>query len=746
MFDEFRALASNVETHVSDKYKDSHYHDANEHGLVWALLNELLHLIVCVYTLYGMIQFNVRFIHATKLVKWISIIIVAHSWYLTAKFAFIAAIMYMFNKSLESMTDISLADYNCSLGNHKSVFANSAIKKSQSRIMNSNSSEPHQANSTRLYYNPTTPQITIPHKDYLDNLVHLISTLPEILRNMDYPLLYSELLDIFGGPFKHLGNMGTLMYGFYSVAIYIMLAIFPIELMYRTVGFNFIRFVLSDISCMRDLYKRRHRHLERLTCWSRNQTDSDLTLGTKQTFNQRNLRSHHFGEFNRVAAQIMASKDPHQNSVSPTRNNPESSLEFARRQRRTLKHTRRIGGQLLFRFRHKSLDDFRITNLPESTNLLSQWSSESGQLSVVADPNFLCPIKPLRSCLAVNHMDTPTYQVRIAIRNLKKFKPFVRSEAWFKLSMIVYPMFIFFYFAELILVIGTISIYFGSSLTEISRVCALQADPSIDLWGNWSFLDSLLYFETQYTVFALSCASSFYCSYYFGTIMELFIWITELEQQLDLCRITIEISEYSQRRIGVFAALQPSSSKQQARINTLKAKTAEQLYLSFRRNCREDDNGKISSSRGKKKDLEHMVDKCYNDFGGIESYWFHYKLLQSSSQSRRLKALELMAINLLKKKQTLLRAAYINMNLFLDELNATRFMLNTILRRTTQIAFGFAILASVTRSQFKANYWHLTFLLGACLAILNLYLACAALINSRVSKSDLKFCLIHVLD
>lgn len=729
-----------METDVSDKYKDGHYHDASEHGVVWAVLNEMLHLIVFVYTLYGMIQFKVKFIHAVKLVRWLSYLIIAHSWYLTIKFTVIAIVMYMFNEKLESMGTFSLTSHNCSMGNHSASLEGTDNPKKLAMTKLAAADQMSSSNSI------DRSGFKLELQQDADDFQFWFPTLPDFLTSLNFHLMYAQFLDVFGGPFKWLGNRATLMYGFYAISIYIMLAIFPVELMYSTVGFNFIRFVLSDSSCMRDLYNRRERHLNRLTSWSRNQTNSELTLGTKMTLNQRDLRSRYADDCNRLAIQlVMANMGANKfdaNRVNSLSENSNTDLVCQLTAAECkYKNLRQLMGHDLEREVSDRSGPWSKSIIKRDYNNLkrTKWSNSDLSKMATAEYKLAAGVKPLRSRLAINHMDAPTYQVRVANKNLKKFKPFIRSESWFKLSMIVYPVFIFYYFSLLTLVVGTITIYFGSTLRDVSDTCARQVDPEINLWTDWTTLDNVIYFETQYSVFAISCASSFYCSYYFGTIMELYIWKQELQQQMDLSRIVIEISEHSQRHIGVFASLLPSSCEQVATIGMLKAKDACQLC----RFCRGGE-GKASNSaltRGKgtlsfeDEDLDRKVEQCFNEFGGIKSYWINLKLAQSSSQAKRFRTLELMAIKLLQKKQTLSRATYVNMNLFFDELNETRFMNNTILRRTTQIAFGFALLASVTRSQFKANYWHLTFFLAACLAILNLYLACAAIINSSVSIS-----------
>lgn len=299
----------------------------------------------------------------------------------------------------------------------------------------------------------------------------------------------------------------------------------------------------------------------------------------------------------------------------------------------------------------------------------------------------------------------------MANRNLKKFKPHVRSETWFKSSMVVYPIFVFFYFLSVSTVFCINSILFSKTLHEVSNHCARQrGDPTFNLCDDLSLFDTLTYYETHYCVFTISCASSFYCSYYFGTIIELYGWIQEISQQLTLSRTVLDLTRddtitrfFGHRQSSIVSALVIAK------------------------------NLPVNGRDGRGKETRISIES-FDQFGGIENLWFHLKFNFFKRQSERFRCQELMALQLITKKQTLLRATYINMNLFFDELNDTRFMTQTILSRTTQISFGFALVVAITRSQFESDTKDIHFVMGVCLFILNLYLVCAACINNNINK------------
>lgn len=246
-----------METLLSEDLRDEHFHDASEHGLVWLLLNKMLHTIVFVFALFGMIRFKVKFIHTVKLVKFISALNIVHSWYMTIKFILMTLLFYLFYSELE-VRHIPISQLNCSLSNANQLFQiHKPIRQLEGLINNK--------------------KVTVEYFDETD------AYLP-------FKLYLIEALDNVGGPYKLLGNRATLTYGFLAISTLLMLAIFPIELIYLDIGFNYIRFVLNDVSCLKELYANKQRHLDRLNSWSRTKNTSMLTLSMKKTTNYRKSR------------------------------------------------------------------------------------------------------------------------------------------------------------------------------------------------------------------------------------------------------------------------------------------------------------------------------------------------------------------------------------------------------------------------------------------------------------------------
>lgn len=389
-----------------------HFHDASQHGIGWAVLNELLHVIMFIYTLYGIIQFRVKFIKMVKLVHWASRFIIAHSWYLSIKFALISTLLYVFNVRLEGKS-ISMMALNCSLSNYDVLVA-AELNRSVHTTTDGAAALPATSTSHQGSSSP------LPFDAYLPNL--------------------ADLLDTFGGPFRLLDNRATLMYGVYSIAIYIMLAIFPLELMYFiTVGFNFIRFVLSDPKCMMDLYARREKHLSRLASWSRNQSDSLLTRGAKMILNQRDLRSNYANHLHgrparhgvgppppplMAKAALMISSGPRSSlssgQVSHLELFPELPIEEDDEddevsdgwiEETGLDDEDMQQRQRIRRWQSPSLNT--ILRKEFNSNYSAATVAQMAQLQF----GHLHNVKQLKTRLAINHLDRPSYQVAVANRN-----------------------------------------------------------------------------------------------------------------------------------------------------------------------------------------------------------------------------------------------------------------------------------------------------------------------------------------
>lgn len=623
--------------------KEHHFHDAAKHGIVYRFLNELLHLIVLVYTLYGLIRFDVKFIHSKKLVKYITKAIVLHSWYLSIKFSFIAFVGYFFNLEI-SMRNLSLDQFNCLLSNHSDAFRNTSIQGD-------------------------------------DHFTHVMQNFESMFSGFSpipWNYLMAVLNDMIGGPYRVLGNRATLMYGFYATALYIMLAIFPLELMSLKVAFNYTRFVLNDTTCMGEFLDNKQDYLDAISKWSRVKSESHFTHCVNTTASQRDLRCRYVTDALTGKPSIL---------FNIWSNNKSMDGRFSSKVHRMK--------QSLYR--------------PLSLTFRSNESGENDPTKhavLNVDRYLNAPSKSLLHHMAFRHNSEFDYNVKVANKNLMNFIPYVRSQAWFKYSMKLYPIFIFLFFTKVIAVIALISNYFRGALRDISQDCMQKSH--VNLADNWSLTDYLLYYESDYQVFALSCAASFYSSYYFGTILELNIWMQELSQQLDLCTRVVTITNDALRS-------HYTSDNQIGTTDWFHYREHMQ-HLFQRLNYLDED---ISNS-------------LCNEFGGIKSleYLHRYKCAPLSVRNRMR---EIMAVNLLDRKQTLLRATYVNTQLFLSEHKATRFMTRLILGRTTRLALAFAAFASLTRSQLVASYMNLTFLLAVCLAILNMYLIGAASINTCVS-------------
>lgn len=615
-----------METRLEDE--DSHgklYLRPKEHGLVWWVINKFLHFIVLSYSLFGLIQSDVKFIHMRYLVKGVAYFIISCSCYITLKFALIAMLSFFFNRSL-SRLDLSIDQLNCNITQNLPGL----IK----RLEDNYRGDPYPKRGPNSW---ALGGYRFSNIDY------------------DIIILQGALLERYVSPYKSLGDMATVMYGFFSIAVCIMLAIFPIELFYAKVGFNYIRFVLGDDSVMRDLHERKQALLIMLDSMPQNQITSPINASLKRTIRQLNL----------------------------------TCME----ELRPLKREGLIGNIL------KIFPVLRFFDLRSAAKARSV-------PDILPTNQVLKAVRSSRHPSTMNIINRTSYEVKVAHENLKKFKPHVRSEAWFKASMVLYPCFMVYVFTVMFIIIYGSIAYFDDALE-------IRCSGQVDSFQNWSFLDKLLHIETRYTVFLLSFGTSFYTSYYFGTIAELYVWIQEIFQQLVLCKVMAELSPHS--LIGpplVHAARRP--------------------ILVTRSQVK--DNPLINAMFDHHSMTREDIEPYYDEFGGIKSFWKHVAFI-NSKHSTRLRRQELIAFMLLSKKQTVMRAAYLNLNLFLKEVNDTRFMITTILRRTILLAVSFALLVSLTRSQFAASYMRLSMILVITMIVLNLYLITAASLSASVSRS-----------
>lgn len=493
-----------------------------------------------------------------------------------------------------------------------------------------------------------------------------------------------KILNILGGPYKFLGTITTLVYGFYAISIYITLVLLPIEQILAAIPMDFqhIRYVINDVACFEKFLQKKDKQMKKMNSISRIKNDSPMTLGTKKAIYLRDLRCRY----------VFDGKQLNLNMISHHRQSLTD--KFARQFKsdlNRLKLNRRPSYSI--RSQRKSDND--------DANQSTYMSNKPIFIPTRSSDKMNEPIKTLKHSIATNIHIQPSYNAKIANQNLYKyFRPYVRSDCWHKISIILNTCSIVYFFLTQFIIMITINFFMHSNSNELNSRCSSNHQLNSSNFG-WTIWDKLVFAETQYAVIVISLSTSFYSSFYFGTLLELLIWSSELLQQLHLCKLVLELTEDSARIVELI---------------NLKAPGREPV---------------IEAIVGY-HNIEENVYNLFNEFGGVKSLTDYYKFVQKP-QSYRLKVREFMALKLLDKKQTVLRASHINLNMFFEEFNETREIISLILRRTTQIAMGYAFIVAITKSQFESGLMSLNILLCTCLSILNLYFICAALINHVVS-------------
>lgn len=594
-----------------DRYINYHTHDEDYYqaktrdSYLDRLLFKTLHVFVFSYNLLGIIRLNIKFTHLQNVVRKISACVMYHSWYMTVKFFLISLAGYIVNSN-SYVRQLQLDKFNCS--NLSAVMSN-------------------------ITTNSTTMPIALKVAAKQSNM-HQLSPIEDFGLWVKMALL--SAIDPAVGNILLSGNGATVMYGFYSVSFYIMLALFSTELCYKRIDFNYTRFVLCDTSYLKELYRRRQIHMSRLRNLAQDDYCSLLGLSIKKTVNQFPLD---------VCIEL--------NLPAPTR--PYIRL---------------------------------TTTTPANKN------QPSNDISLVANENLML------------------------------FQPFVRSRHWLKLSRQVYMILILYHFSSIMLIWVAIVSSVNCRTKILDGICGSNLD--------WYLFELLTFLEIKYSMVVLSVAASHYCSYFFATIIELIVWIEELDQQLKLCQQLVTANSFDPLKTH---SIELHSIHQI--INSIKSRQ-EQSTFNLRIEHWLDQLATESLNEFnliKRRILEHKlgdVDKYYNQFGGVRTVRERLKF-NMASQSMRFRRLEAMANKLAFNRPTILRATYLNLNLFLDEFKATRYMMITILKRSSLIIFGFVLLVAITKTQFDPNYRTLRYLLIVSAVTINFYLVCAATINCKVS-------------
>lgn len=102
-----------METFLEEDYFDQLHHNPDKHGLIWKMLEKVLHFFVTIFILFGIIKFKIHFVDRNKLYRQISHVFITFHCYIFLKFTLIAFITYLFNLQVNSENSI-LYKFNCS--------------------------------------------------------------------------------------------------------------------------------------------------------------------------------------------------------------------------------------------------------------------------------------------------------------------------------------------------------------------------------------------------------------------------------------------------------------------------------------------------------------------------------------------------------------------------------------------------------------------------------------------------------
>lgn len=867
--------------------------------------------------------------------------LIAHSWYLTIKFAILAYTLWCYNKTLDSLQMERVENYNCStsimLGIHGLAISEQEERMATHKWGESFSMLPGMnnfvvilpkvgkyrlfsllpTNITRAYYGMEVMDNS--RKDYLFSPRSALVT------------FMARVASDSGNPFVMVGQEATLVFAYFAIGIFLMLALFPMELLSHHEAFVHFRFIFQDRSFFPSFIERIKLYCQRLKDMS---SDGDgtvdgsksmMTLAVKRMMATKLLRCHSISRMGQyVENQLIFINHPKSTIIEEEKgldddldDEPEVSWEWpskvplipevmiilqtpvARellvppevpvRSKALLAPETPIpalryrgggeGSEIMidrgsYRGRYADLmrrhkdhsqqlifNDLKSTiieedeGLDDDPELWWEWPPKAPvvpevphkpqaplTLQTSVAPKILIspevPVPPEAPLSALRYRggalegseimidrgsnsgryadliqrlgensqqphEIETYgefkkrsnaNIEIANKNIERFIPYVRSETWFRNSIVTFTSLLIICFLDITTFVLIFLCSFWIQLGDLERnaSCFGQLKSANRTESNWlsgsilpdgsSYLggpdlskstlaELLMFFETWYAAFLIGLAGSFYASYFFIKIIELIIWAYEVDQQLDLSILLIEMSglDFDSRPCSI----RPGKSyyhefrgKKGEISQSCHIRYSETILESLNRmiihQCaqKEDDDldqpphrlvsSSSTSTSGNHNDNHHkhyyeldyddehlriwqQIKGSFNHFGGIKSVIKHMKLhAMFASQRKRLIKFELMALTLLTKRQTVLRGTYMNMNLFLDGINDSHFILTTILKRTVIYSGLFCAAITFSQPHYKFNFGVETTYLAMCWVLLNLYLVGASIVSAKV--------------
>lgn len=667
-----------METPASSEYHEHYHNDASEHGFIWYLIHEVLHGLVFVYVCYGLISFRVKFMSSNRVYNLVHYFV---RTFVVIYNCCLALRMFTIAYLLYYLDQQLPRGYKLSQKFNCTALTDFSIERELSQHESDHvRAQILYASSHELTHNES---LLVPIVRPRHASLYAYVTLNNLYRSQ----LNMEMAEYVGTFMNVLAH--HYMRGFARVLDVIagpyMWGGKQTILMYGFYGLGI--FVMSVVF-----------PIEHMLRSSINYNFIKFTLSDTKLLD----------ECRRYQATLLRKLDDHIESETSS----------------PLTHTCRA-----LDYRQVRVDAFKIKN--------KMWRM----------PRFRCCQPPWRSPIASicdaheRPVTRPMQNSRIARRNVRRYKPFVRSKSWFKICLVAYPVFLAYNFILVLALTIWISFKLNGHVARINAQCPLtqrfsdmaaggggtppiyyRVDFFYDDRPYLSWLSVLSWIESYYMAYLMSMAPAFYMSYYVGTICELFLWMSELRLQLGIAKVLLEMGNKLSEDLGVQSdELELDFDWHEGNADSAHAQYARQAI-----------DRVMAWRHGQHIDIDY-VDSIYTQFGGVRDLIpFLWYCWQSRDHCARMR--EVMAFRLRAKKYSVVYSAFMNVQFFYRDFKATRVMMVLVLQRTCLMAVGAACMTAVCRTQFDLDVLALNLLMLVCYLTLMIYTGLATMMGSRMSK------------
>lgn len=654
----------------SIKYQNVHS-QINNHDRMFEFKKKISHIIIWLFSHLNLINYKLD--KQNVVTTLISQLIAKYNFWLSIKFFIIGSVIGILNLQ-QYARGAEPTDWNCSLETSSSLLAYYYIRNNPEKHEKLKSYDNYKVFETNYLNAPAS---------YLEYTSLIVGS--------TYGENIFSALSMIGGELKILGSRVAVLYFCLSMVGYLMLVLFPLNK--QAMNFEHLQFMLEDKQIARQVSIESSFIIKQLFDWIKNSKKrqrDDILHRLKLRHEERKDITNKYKRLNLNLA--IGNKERKTNAF-----NQANSEAYSKQKSGTLLKTWTISDYI-------ELCSSIPTNSGKgrSFNLITEINQANELRGEIDDPLRIKQQAYLRQY----QTDNSTYEMQVSLKNLRWFKPYVRDVNYYRMCVNWYPGTVLFNIMYFAISICYLSLQYSHEIVnQYYRACANQTNIPLEDYYKHNWHDTFLFFETMYSIFVFASAIAFFMTYFIGTVKDLIVWLKEFDQQLHIASLIVSKHHQFPALVNEF--------------NINKEQLIEAVY----------NYHQIYDSTTK-----NYIKSFANEFGGLTSIWKRMYIDLFVKYKFRAQIMECIAVELLDKRQTIIRAAFLNFHLLKTFYTKARDEMTIILNGISFICIVCAFTTFIARSQFNSNINNLLYLMYGVLGSLDATLYFTTYVTSQADR------------